>query len=210
MLRRNLYGIFAFVLACGILVVSFARLSSLTFAFSPVKPSPTPRPLKEIPSINYPIAYPGKVMQGSFLWPIEAAKDRVWYFLTKGHLKKAELALYFSDKRLTTSKLLFERNDPESGTSTLTKSQKYLEIALGEEGAARKSGEDTSVFLAKMATASLKHRELIEKNIIPKAPGEARPQIESVENYAKKVYLETTSVLKGMGKEVPNDPFEGQ
>jgi hypothetical protein len=209
MLRKYLYGIFAFVLALGILSVSFLRLSSLSFAFSPTN-SPPPLTPEEIPNIDYTITLPGKIMPDSILWPLEATRDRVWYFLTRGHLRKAELALFFSDKRLMSGKSLFESNNAELGMSTLTKGEKYLETALYQETIAREEGEDTSGFLINIAQASLKHREIIQKNIFPIAPEQARPHLEVVDGKIDLVFHAASERLGSLGKEVPKDPFERQ
>lgn len=210
MLRKYLYGIFAFVLAFGILFVSFLKLSAITFAFNSPSPTATPKPAPTIPAINYPITLPGKVLEDSFLWPLKAVRDRILYMFTFSHLAKAELALFLSDKRITAAQELYGKGKGDLATSTITKSDAYLSTAVSEEALARRGGVDTSGFLTKLATDSLKHREIIERNIMPTAPSEARPIVSAVNESAKVTYQGATETLKNLGKEFPKNPFEGQ
>lgn len=210
MLRKYLYGTLAFVLAFGILFVSLLKLSTITFAFSATKPSPSPVPVPLVPSISYPITLPGRILQDSILWPFKAARDGIWYTLTIGHLEKAELALFLSDKRLTAALMLFEKGKGDLATSTITKSDSYMETAVSEGEKARQGGADTSSFLTKLAIDSLKHREIIEKNIMPIAPDGARPAVSLVNENTKNIYQGASSDLESLGKTLPNNPFEGQ
>lgn len=204
-----MYGFAAFVLAFGILSISILRSSLVNYAFAVSKSSPTPE-AEQMPEVNYTMTLPGRVLPGSFLWPLKALRDRVWYLLTFNHLKKAELALFFSDKRLVSGQSLFKDNDPDLGLSTVAKGEKYLEMAVNEEEAARKGGQNTSEFLAKLAAASLKHREIIENEIIPGAPEEARPYLSQLEVYSKTAFTKASELLISSGKESPKNPFEGQ
>lgn len=209
MLRKYLYGIIAFALAVGILSISILRSSLVNYAFAASKPSPIPTP-QEMPKIDYIMTLPGKVLPGSILWPVKATRDRIWYLFTFDHLKKAELALFFADKRLTSGQSLFKTNNSNLGLSTVTKGEKYLEMAAREEEAARSGGQDTSVFLAKLAAASLKHWEIIEKEIIPGALEEVRPHLTQLLVYSKTAFTKASETLISNGKECPKNPFEGQ
>lgn len=208
-MRKYLYGLAAFVLAFGILSVSILRSTSVNYAFAAAKSSPTPAP-QQIQEVDYDMALPGKVLPGNLLWPLKALRDRVWYLITFSHLKKAELGLFFSDKRLSSGQTLFKSGNANLGISTVTKGEKYLEMAGSEEEQARKEGHDTSAFLLKLATASLKHREIIEKQILPIAPEVMRPDLSQLEVYSKAAFTKASEVLISKGKESPKDPFNGQ
>lgn len=209
MLRKYLYGVVAFALALGILSVSLLRSSAVNFAFAASGTSPSPQPT-EVPEINYAITLPGRVLPDSILWPLKAVRDRVWYMLTFSHLGKAELALFFADKRLMSGKSLFDKSNSVLGLSTVTKGEKYLEIASGEEKLARKGGVDTSAFLTTLATSALKHRQVIERDIMPKAPEDVRPVLSQLESYSKTTFGEARDALLSMGKDAPQNPFDGQ
>ena len=125
-------------------------------------------------------------------------------------LEKAELALLFSDKRLIASQSMFEIKKPDIGLSTLSKGEKYLEIATNEEMVARSKGYDTSEFLKKLSLSSLKHRQIIEESIISIAPEDAKPDIVKIEDYAKNSYKSARDGLNNKGMPTPIDPFDGQ
>jgi hypothetical protein len=123
-------------------------------------------------------------------------------------LKKAELALLFSDKRLVSAQILFENKKPNIAISTLTKGEKYLAVAAAEEVLARSEGYDTSAFLNKLALASLKHREVIE-SLMPLVPEDGKPLVIEAENYSIDSYKAARDGLYSKGLPVPIDPFGG-
>ena len=147
-------------------------------------------------------------MPDSPFWVFKAGRDRVWYTLTLNPSKKSELALLFADKRFVMNKVLFEKQKPDMAFSTLTKAEKYLEMAASEEAKARQKEMDTSDLLTKIATASLKHRELIGE-ILMFAPEDAKPQIIIVENKVENIYKAVKEVLNSRGMPAPISPFDG-
>src|SRR5688572_9010962 len=139
MFRKFLLGISVFAFAFAILSVSVLESVNVSYVLaSTATPSPvsTPSPYE----VDYEIAYVGRILPDSSMWPIKAGRDRLLYLFTFNHLKKADLALLFSDKRLISSRTLFESKKPDIALSTLTKGEKYLEIAAKEELEARKKG----------------------------------------------------------------------
>ena len=208
-MRKYLLSIAVFVLAFGIFSVSALRSASIDRAFAATVPTTKPV-VQPTPFVDYTIVFPGKVLPDSPLWTLKAIRDWAWYFVTIDPLKKAELALLFSDKRLIASKLLLEAKKPDLAVSTFTKGEKYLEIAVREEEIARQKGKDTSEFLKKLANASLKHRQITEEEILPMAPEDAKPEIIKMQIYAKTTYKLCKEILTSKGIEVPKDPFNGQ
>ena len=209
MLRKYLLSFGIFVLAFLVLIVSVLHTSSVSYAFSA---TPSPSGLLEKvgkTSIEYQLPYPGNILPDSFFWLVKAFRDRIWYLVTFNPLKRAELALLFSDKRLEASKTLFDNKKPDVAFSTLSKGEKYLEIALEDEEIARKEGMDTSSFLVNLATASLKHRQIIEQEIIPVSPESANPEVVKVEDYSKNTYKNSRDLLNAKGITPPNSPFSG-
>lgn len=157
--------------------------------------------------INYQFPTAGKVLPDNPLWTLKALRDRIWYLITSSPLKKAELALLFSDKRLISAKTLLEKDKPDLALSTLTKGEKYLEVAIDQEKIARKQDYDTSLFLIKVATASLKHYEVME-NFMPLVPEQGKPLAIATENYPKNTYRMAKEILSSKGLTVPNCPFD--
>ena len=208
MFRRFLYGLPAFGLALAILVISLLKSATVKYAFGAATPTPSANFEVKNFQVDYFLPYPGRVLPNSPLWTVKAVRDFLWYRLTTNPLKRAEIALLFSDKRIGASKSLFENKNSDLGVTTLTKSEKYLETAFQDEEEARKRGMDTSSFLTKYALASLKHRQVIDE-ILKIAPDEARPSIIKSQDYSKNAYKFSRDVLNSKGIPVPKSPFSG-
>jgi len=193
--------------ALGILFTSALRTASVKYDFS-MPPTQNPSVLgEETVEIDYFLAFPGRVLPGHPLWPVKALRDKVWLWITTNGSRKAELNLLFADKRLSMSKVLFEREKPEIGFSTLTKAEKYLEEAVIREKQNRQMGIDTSEFLERLAKASLKHFQVMEE-ILVIAPEDANPGIIESQDYAKNAYEQAKNGLLESGLTVPENPFD--
>jgi hypothetical protein len=211
-MRKYLYGISAFVLAFVILSVSVLRSAAVAPAYG-FSATPIPVPLSTatpMAEIVYPLPYPGKILPDNWLWYFKAARDKIQYTVTTDALKKADLALLYSDKRLGASLTLFENKKPDLAVSVLTKGEKYLEIAAKDEMIARNKGIDTHDFLTRFATASLRHRQIIEEKIIPLTPEDLRPEVIKAVDHAKNSYKSCRDGLNSRGIDCPKDPFNGQ
>ena len=209
---RKLTLVFAVLLfAVGILFTSVLRTAAVKYEFAEssqtVDVSASSVLGDEEVNIDYFLAYPGKVLPDSPIWPLKALRDRIWLWITTNSSRKAELKLLFADKRISMSKILFEKGKPEIGFSTLTKAEKYLEEAGSSEKKNRGKGVDTSEFLERLARASLKHAEVIDE-ILEIAPEDARPNIISAKEYSKKVFEESRNALLEKGMEPPENPFD--
>ena len=198
-------GVFAFAFA--ILSISILQTTSISYSFKAQTSESSVLGIAT-PEINYQMPFEGNVLPDSPLWVLKAARDRIWFFITASPSRKAELALLFSDKRLMSAKVLFERKKPDIAISTLTKGEKYLEVAVAEEEAARSRSYDTSAFLARLAVASLKHRQVIE-SLMPLVPEDGKPFVIKTEDYSKNSYKVSRDALNSKGLSVPIDPFDG-
>jgi hypothetical protein len=210
-MRKYLYGLSAFVLAFVILSVSVLRSCSISSAYSYTPPSPTSTVVPVLtPVVDYVLPYPGGILPDNWLWYFKAARDRFQYTITTDPLKKADLALLYSDKRLGASLTLFEDKKPDIAATTLIKGEKYLEMAAINEVLARKVGLNTNDFLIKLANASLKHRQVIEEDVIPMTPEDIKPEVVKAEDYSKNTYKNCRDVLSSKGIVAPKDPFNEQ
>jgi hypothetical protein len=213
MMRRIVFVLTTFFIAFGILVTSVIKSAQLDYAFTgSVSAQERPQDRSEIEDleIDYVLRYQGSVLPDHPLWPVKALRDWLWLFITRGTSGKAELMLLFSDKRLASSKILFERDKPELAYSTLTKAEKYLEGASGLNTQNTQKGVDTVAFSTKLANASLKHREVIEKEILPIAPEDAKPGIVKTLDYPNKVFQDAQDTLNSKGVTPPENPFGRQ
>lgn len=209
MMKKYFIGLLVTLFAFGILSISVFRSASVNYLFT--SPTPASKVVLGTDSIdvNYQIPYPGGILPDSPLWAVKALRDKIWLSFTSNPLKKAELALLFSDKRLEAGKLLFEKGKPDIALSTLSKGEKYLESAASYESLAKSRGMNTDSFLHKLATSALKHRQVIEEDILPLSPEDARPEVVKVENYSKNTYKAASILLNNVGMEGPESPFSG-
>jgi hypothetical protein len=210
MWRKLLVAASTVTLAFAILFISVFRTASVKYEFSDVKTFDNHESYvlgdKDV-HVEYSLPFPGKVLPDSPLWPIKALRDKVWLFLTTNDSRKAELKLLFADKRLGSAQLLFEKNKPEIGFTTLTKAEKYLEEAVTQEQINRGMELDTTEFLQRLANASLKHYEVMEE-ILRIAPDDAKPQVVSSQDYSKSAYETVRDALFEKGIQPPESPFD--
>jgi len=186
--------------AFAILSISFLRIATPTYTYSPMVLSEKVEAESNI-KIDYQLAYQGKIGPDNPLWYAKAIRDRVWYTMTFNPDKKAELYLLFSDKRLNSSIELFKNNKPDLGLITLTKAEKYLESAELQMA-------DDGELYKKIGLSSLKHREVIENEILPITPEDLRPQVIKTLNYSKEVYTKVKEHMLSKGLVPPVNPFD--
>lgn len=199
--KGEIAGVCATVfVAFAILSVSFLRIATPTYTYSPMVLSEKVESESGV-KVDYQLAYPGKVGPDNPLWYAKAVRDRAWYMLTFNPNKKSELNLLFSDKRLNSSIELFKNNKPDLGLITLTKAEKYLETAELQ------MTEDTD-FYKKIGLSSLKHREVIENDILPITPEDLRPQVIKTLDYSKSVYQKVSEHMLSKGLVPPVNPFK--
>lgn len=197
----------AFFFAFLILFTSVFRIASIKYVFSQ---SPTPFPHSDSQEksldINYELPYPGGILPDNFLWPVKALRDKAWVSFSMNPLKKAQILLLLSNKRLNSAEILFEEGKSDLGASVLTKAEKYLEESQRQERIAHSKKIDTVSFLNDFALASLKHREVMDK-ILLIAPEDAKPMIIKTQDYPKKLFQLSRNSLLEAGTIAPTDPF---
>jgi len=214
MVRRVLVVLSTIIVAAGILVTSLFRSATVRYSFNLPSFSDTsgPQVLGEQSSqekivIDYEFTYPGKVLPDHPLWSLKALRDKLWLLVSTSPEKKAELKLLFADKRLLSSRTLFEKEKPEIAYSVLSKGEKYLEEVYPLIVEAQKRGVDMSALLIRLSLSSLKHREVIDE-ILKIAPEDARPQIAKTQDYSKEAFKSARDALQEMGLDVSKNPFD--
>ena len=192
------------ILATVVLSTSLFQAVSIRYAFSQ---EPALSQSSNTVEIDYKLSFPGRVLPGSLLWPIKATRDKVWMLLTTDPGKKAELNLLFADKRIWGAKILFEKEEFETGMSTLAKAEKYLEEAARLSARNKSKGLEVSEFSERLAKASLKHWQTVGE-ILNLAPEDARPEIIKIQNYSIESYKSARDSLQSLGLTAPINPFE--
>src|SRR3990172_4345567 len=122
-----------------------------------VSTTPSPTPVM----IDYSLPYPG-ILPGNPLYSIKMLRDRIMELFISDHLKKANFYLLQADKRVSSSLMLFEKQDKELGQTTLSKAQNYLEKSLEKAIQAKNSGKDVGDIYARIKNSATKQRQEIE------------------------------------------------
>lgn len=189
-----------------ILFVSIARSAQIRYSFRISQNETSPVLGVDTDIINYKLPYPGRVLPDNPLWYAKVARDKLWLAVSTKPERKSELNQLFADKRLVSSKLLFEKGKGDLAYSTLTKSEKYLEKSFQEEEKARKNGVDTEDILDNLALDSLKHLEILEQ-IMSIAPEQVKPQVVVVKDSVTSLYNRISVAIFETGNKPPENPF---
>ena len=208
MIRKVLVVVSSLFLAFVILTISILRTAAVKYELNGTKGVYLDSSVltDKDTNIDYYLAYPGNVLPDSPMWSVKALRDKIWYLITSNNSRRAELALLFADKRVGAALILFKQGKAGDGFSTLTKAEKYLELASLLEKKSRTKGEDTSDFLVRLAGASLKHYEVMDE-IYEIAPDDAKPKVIEIAWYAKRVYEDSRNALLDKGMVPPVNPF---
>ncbi len=145
--------------------------------------SPTPVPLV------YQLPYPG-LLPDSPLYFLKIFRDRLIDFLVSNPLKKAELNLLQSDKRIAAGIALFAKDKQTLAESTISKGENYFSDAIAKTKEAKQQGMDTKDIQQKLMLSAKKHGALI-KELEQKASKEIKPRftilVQRVDDFEKQV-----------------------
>ncbi len=113
-------------------------------------------------NVVYDLPYPG-LLPDNPLYFLKATRDKILDFVTRDNLKKAQLYLTFSDKRVAMSPLLFKKGKDNLAVSTISKAEKYaLKISPLLKQAKEQGGAVSPDFISKLKLSNEKHKEVIE------------------------------------------------
>lgn len=201
MLRQGAIIIASFIFASSVLFTSIFRTAAPQYAFSQAGFVQGVSESTPSATVDYYLPYPG-ILPDHFLWPLKAFRDRVWLFVIRDPMKKADVLLLFADKRIGMARELIRGGKPELGVTTAQKAGQYLEEALIQAEKAAQNGVDTGELLEKLAKASLKHKEVLE-SIIVTLPEEGRPVLNEVIDHSRRVYEKSAQRLNEVNRPVP-------
>lgn len=110
--------------------------------------------------VVYNLPYPG-ILPDNPLYFFKIVRDRLTEFGTRDMLKKAELYLLYSDKRLVMAKNLSGRGKDGLAVSTLSKSEKYFEKIPDLLVASKNEGvSPSSDLINRLKMSNVKHAEI--------------------------------------------------
>jgi hypothetical protein len=206
MIRKLLVAIPLVLFASLILFISFLRVASVRYEYQG-QMNKDKVYLSAIESrVDYSLPFPGGVLPDSPFWFIKVSRDKLWLLITTDLGRRADLQLLFADKRLGSAKILFEKNNPALGMSTLEKAERYLQEAADTEKSIRDKGIDTKDLLDRLTRGSLKHYEVMNL-MYASAPDEARPLIVRFEEIPKKVNEDARNAQLERGLVPYGNPF---
>lgn len=111
--------------------------------------------------VVYELPYPG-ILPDHPLYFLKIIRDRINEFLTRDSLKKAQLYLNYSDKRIAMALSLNKKGKYQASINTFSKGEKYFEKIIYLLKEAKKQGNQApSSFLELVKLSNAKHNELI-------------------------------------------------
>lgn len=137
--------------------------------------------------VIYTLPYPG-LLPDSPLYITKIIRDRINDFLTRDNLKKAELYLLNSDKRISMSLVLASKGKNQLAIDTFIKGEKYfLKIPSLLRAAKKQGGQAPSSFVETLKLSNAKHKELIEELIknLPQGLDQSLTQLSNLNQQVK-------------------------
>lgn len=142
-------------------MIRLVLLFSIFFAFllsktDTVLAQATPTP------VDYNLPYPG-LLPDHPLYPLKRIRDFMILTFTRDRVKKVNVLLLLSDKKLAMGQILFEKQNYHLGVKTITEGEKYL-LPAADNLSRLKTDDTLPPGLAdKLLLAAEKHQELISK-----------------------------------------------
>lgn len=140
-------------------LVSTIGLLSGNFAFAATKIDPTPTLTEQL---DYDLPFPG-ILPDHPLYPVKLFRDRILDNFTRDPVKKVQLKLLFSDKKLVMGQLLWEKQRFDLSESTLMEGEKDLLIGTTSLSKLKYANNLPAGLGDKLELAAKKHEEIISK-----------------------------------------------
>lgn len=112
------------------------------------------------PVIEYSLPYPG-ILPDHPLYFIKALRDKILLFFTRDPVRRVNINLIISDKRIAMGKVLWEKGNTDLSLTTFTKAEKYLLTAAVDLGKLKKQNNLPPGLADKVELAAKKHEEII-------------------------------------------------
>ncbi len=116
---------------------------------------------KATEKVAYELPYPG-ILPDHPLYIIKIARDRVLEYTTRDPVKKAQLYLLLSDKRVAMALSLIQKGKIKPAVSTLSKGEKYfLQIPNLVKTAKKQGSSPSGDFILQLKLSNQKHNEVL-------------------------------------------------
>lgn len=115
----------------------------------------------EEPSVIYTLPYPG-ILTDHPLYFIKELRDNVLIFTTRDNIKKAQLYLHLSDKKMSIALQLAQKGKEDLSKKELMKSEDYFFKIIPLLKEAKEQGNKSpDDFVLKLEQSNAKHKEII-------------------------------------------------
>lgn len=129
--------------------------------------------------IVYQLPYPG-ILPDHPLYSLKVIRDRIQVFLTRDNLKKAEIYLLYSDKRLAMGQDLEKKGKASLAISTISKGEKYfLKIPELLRQAKEQGTSPSAEVVERIKVSNQKHKEVIGE-MLQNIPQGSQEELNSV------------------------------
>lgn len=113
--------------------------------------------------VVYELPYPG-LLPDHPLYFFKVSRDRILEFATRDYLKKAELYLLFSDKRVRMAESLTKKGKHELAATTFAKAEKYFLKIIDLLRQSKSQGVGASQeFVERLSQSNAKHKEVLQQ-----------------------------------------------
>ena len=146
---------FLFVFCTVTIIQLFVRSSFAQLNKSLTVLSPTPKV-----SVDYTLPYPG-ILPDHPLYFIKEIRDKTLLWITNDPVKKSQLLLLMSDKKLAMGKILMEKQSTTLATQTFKESEKLLLDAVILLASVKREENLSPNTIEKFEFAIKKHEEVI-------------------------------------------------
>lgn len=129
--------------------------------------------------VVYNLPYPG-ILPDHPLYIFKAVRDRLMDILTRDYIKKANLYLLFSDKRINMAVYLTKKGKNKLAIETFAKGEKYfLKIPDLLVNSKKQGVGAPTEFIGTLKLANAKHEELAVE-LLKTAPQDQLPLVEAI------------------------------
>lgn len=140
--------------------------------------------------IEYNLPYPG-ILPDNPLYPIKNLRDNLLIFFTRDQIKKTELFLLLSDKKIYMTRSLMKTGKWELVAKTAQEAEEFFLKIPPLLASSKKQGASANEdFIKRLTLSSAKHREILDE-LLTKSPeiykGELKKALALNEEISKKL-----------------------
>lgn len=133
---------------------------------------------QQSPEAGYELPYAG-LLPDHPLYMVKAARDSFWLFFTRDSIKKAELLLLFSDKKVVMAQALADKDKWDLAAEQLDASEKDVSRMIEAINLSKRIGSSLSEdFIDTALQSNNRHLEIM-RNMRKYAPDKTRDQVEA-------------------------------